>query len=241
MPKSAFFYCGLGINQYFFRGQKVSSTLLTPHSFNQYLSFTRLDKISVCLYSWHFLFFSLGSLLWVCSNCLMRNVIFKIQRCKESSQKFVIHFISKQWLFDPSLLWPYASQKLYLVWEISCLINNLICCEHLPFMIILVFTGLFLSVHFFIPRYLKVTKKKNNRQRVLLCFILETPNFDSLLSYFCRCPLSVMVKALDCRNVVSEFELQLRYYVYFRTNTLGKGVSPLIFPVMNWIASLLFF
>ena len=36
-----------------------------------------------------------------------------------------------------------------------------------------------------------------------------------------------MVKALDYGIVVSEFELQLRYYVHFRTNTLGKGMNPL--------------
>ena len=29
-------------------------------------------------------------------------------------------------------------------------------------------------------------------------------------------------------NVISEFEFQLRYYVYFRTNTLGQGMNPLI-------------
>ena len=42
------------------------------------------------------------------------------------------------------------------------------------------------------------------------------------------CPRGVMVKALDCGIVVSEFELQSRYYVHFRTNTLGKVMSPLI-------------
>ena len=39
---------------------------------------------------------------------------------------------------------------------------------------------------------------------------------------------SVMVKALDCEIVVREFELQSRYYSHFRTNTLGKGMNPLI-------------
>ena len=29
-----------------------------------------------------------------------------------------------------------------------------------------------------------------------------------------------MVKAMDCEIVVSDFELQLRYYVHFRANTL---------------------
>ena len=51
----------------------------------------------------------------------------------------------------------------------------------------------------------------------------------------------VMVKAMDCWIVVSEFELQPRYYVHFRTNTLGKGINPLILPVMGYIVQLLFF
>ena len=47
------------------------------------------------------------------------------------------------------------------------------------------------------------------------------------------CPRGVMVKAMDCGIVVSEFELQLRYYVHFRANTLGKGMNPLILPAMG--------
>ena len=37
----------------------------------------------------------------------------------------------------------------------------------------------------------------------------------------------VMVKAMVCEIVALEFELQSRYYVYFRTNPLGKGMNPL--------------
>ena len=40
------------------------------------------------------------------------------------------------------------------------------------------------------------------------------------------CPHDVMVKALDCRIVASEFVLQLRYYVHFRSNTFGKSMNP---------------
>ena len=46
-------------------------------------------------------------------------------------------------------------------------------------------------------------------------------------------PRGVMVKALDCRIVVSEFVLQSRYYIHFRANTLGKGMNPLILPAMG--------
>ena len=38
---------------------------------------------------------------------------------------------------------------------------------------------------------------------------------------------------IDCGIVVSEFVLQLRYYVHFRTNIPGKGMNPLILPAMG--------
>ena len=47
------------------------------------------------------------------------------------------------------------------------------------------------------------------------------------------CPRAVMVKAMDCGIVVSEFVLQLRYYVHFQANTLGKYMKPLILPAMG--------
>ena len=47
------------------------------------------------------------------------------------------------------------------------------------------------------------------------------------------CPRGIMVKATDCRIVVNEFELQSRYYVHFRANTLGKGMNPIINPAMD--------
>ena len=50
-----------------------------------------------------------------------------------------------------------------------------------------------------------------------------------------------MVKAMDCGLVVRELVLQSRYYVHFRTNTLGKGMNPVILPAMGYIVPLLFF
>ena len=38
---------------------------------------------------------------------------------------------------------------------------------------------------------------------------------------------------MDCGIVVSEFVLQSRYYVHFRTNTLGKGMNTLTLPAMG--------
>ena len=40
-------------------------------------------------------------------------------------------------------------------------------------------------------------------------------------------------KAIDCRIVVSEFELQSRCYVHFRANTLRKGMNLLILLAMG--------
>ena len=42
-----------------------------------------------------------------------------------------------------------------------------------------------------------------------------------------------MVKAMDCGITVSEFILQSCYYLHFRTNTLVKGMKPLILPAMG--------
>ena len=55
------------------------------------------------------------------------------------------------------------------------------------------------------------------------------------------CPRGVMVKAMDCGIVVSEFVLQSRYYVHFQTNTVENGMNPLILPAMGEIVPLLFF
>ena len=47
------------------------------------------------------------------------------------------------------------------------------------------------------------------------------------------CPRGIMIKVLDWGIVVSEFELKSRYYVHFWTNTLRKGINPLILPAMG--------
>ena len=50
----------------------------------------------------------------------------------------------------------------------------------------------------------------------------------------------VVVNVLGWGIVVSEFELQSCYYVHFRTNTLGKGMNPLVLLAMGQIVALLF-
>ena len=62
------------------------------------------------------------------------------------------------------------------------------------------------------------------------------PLFISIYFYLTQiwgCPRGVMVKVMDCGIVISEFELQSHYVVHFRTNTLGKGMNPLILPAMG--------
>ena len=40
---------------------------------------------------------------------------------------------------------------------------------------------------------------------------------------------SVVANVMDCDIIVSEFEIQSRYYVQFRTNSLKKGMD---FPII---------
>ena len=51
----------------------------------------------------------------------------------------------------------------------------------------------------------------------------------------------VVANVLDCDIILSEFEHQSHNYVHFRTNTLGKGINPLIPPAIGWRVQLLFY
>ena len=72
-------------------------------------------------------------------------------------------------------------------------------------------------------------------------YIVKPISLKVILKLIRGCPRGVMVKAMDCRIVVSEFVLQSCYYDHFRANTLGKGVNPLILQAMGEIVPLLFF
>ena len=50
---------------------------------------------------------------------------------------------------------------------------------------------------------------------------------------FTMSPSSEVVNVLNCKIVVSEFELKSRYYIHFRANTLGKDMNLLIPPAMG--------
>ena len=93
----------------------------------------------------------------------------------------------------------------------------------------------------------KKKKKKKKRNHFLkkihkisfIDFFNYRIKWQKLISLFIRhlckrgCPRGVMVKAMDCGIVISEFVFQSRYYVHFRANTLGKGMNPLILPGMG--------
>ena len=50
-----------------------------------------------------------------------------------------------------------------------------------------------------------------------------------------------MTKTLNCDNIVSEFEPQSRYYVYFQTQTRGKCMKLFIRAAMSCTVPLLLF
>ena len=64
-------------------------------------------------------------------------------------------------------------------------------------------------------------KEKTNK-RHKLCF--KVHNSFNLI------PCGAEANVLNCNMVVSVFETQLCYYIYFRTDTLGKGMNTFISP-----------
>ena len=55
------------------------------------------------------------------------------------------------------------------------------------------------------------------------------------------CSCGVRVKSLDCRIVVTEFEIHSPCYVHFRTNALRKGMNLHFLPAIGKIVPILFF
>ena len=60
--------------------------------------------------------------------------------------------------------------------------------------------------------------KQKNPLRLSYCFPVKIK----------RSPHGVIANVLDCDIIGSEFKHHSRYYVHFRTNTLGRGRKPLI-------------
>ena len=50
-----------------------------------------------------------------------------------------------------------------------------------------------------------------------------------------------MIKAVDCRIIVNEFEPDTRYYDHFWTNTHWKEMNAFIIQAMCWIVPLMLF
>ena len=86
--------------------------------------------------------------------------------------------------------------------------------------------------------YMKYRRMKNQKMIINIVTHINFPHFlhvylfdiDRYKLPFNGCPRGVMVKAMNCGIVVSEFVFQSRYYVHFRANTLGKGMNPLTLP-----------
>ena len=92
------------------------------------------------------------------------------------------------------------------------------------------------------PLYLSLSHNTNaltpRKNKDVYIFIMKCYGYSTSVyipSLLCRrgCPRGVIVKAMDCEIVVSEFELQSCYYVHFRTVILRKGMNPLILPAMG--------
>ena len=68
---------------------------------------------------------------------------------------------------------------------------------------------------------------------MMMMMMIKSKKKCNVINYRGGCPPGVMVKAMDCEIVISEFELQLCFYVHFRANTLGKGMNPFFLPAMG--------
>ena len=64
-------------------------------------------------------------------------------------------------------------------------------------------------------------EREKERERNIFFYLFIKFNVQTLA----RFPRDVMVKAMDCGIVVSEYGLPLRYYVRFRTNALENGME----------------
>ena len=85
----------------------------------------------------------------------------------------------------------------------------------------------------FLYSYLIIRKNDPQRVKSSVNVLLVPSKVRSPISNLGGCPSGVMVNAMDCGIVVSEFLLQSRYYVNIRAYTPGKGVNLFILPAMG--------
>ena len=106
-----------------------------------------------------------------------------------------------------------------------------ICCLSITLRFIICFTGIFFlfseraALHFYRMCSL-LTKAHDTFEVDSIQHILPLCNHKALMTEL-GCPRGVMVKAMACGIVLSEFVFQSRYYVHFRANTLGESYEPL--------------
>ena len=78
----------------------------------------------------------------------------------------------------------------------------------------------------------------HTRAHVCVCVVGFTALIFLCLSQFNNyregSPLGIVANVLDCDIVVSEFEIQLRDYFYFRTNTLRKCINSFSLPTPSY-------
>ena len=68
----------------------------------------------------------------------------------------------------------------------------------------------------------------NNKCILSVYYSLSLSLYIYIYIYIQGGPWGIMANVMDCGLKISEFELQLCYYIHFQSNTLGKGMNPLI-------------
>ena len=126
--------------------------------------------------------------------------------------------------------------KLIVCWELYFLKIELIClhaikycyCLHTvkQFQVLQPNTNSSININYLFVKCLQELLFKPNDSIQHYSFIYIQSNVSG------RCSHGVIVKAMDCGIVVSEFVLQSCYYVHFQANTLRKGMNPLIHPAL---------
>ena len=87
------------------------------------------------------------------------------------------------------------------------------------------FLSFFLSffLHF---QHLEMSTTTKMNFQTLMSSLISSEKLRLNLIPLTRSPCGAVANVLHCDIAISEFEFQSRYYVHFRTNTLGEGINP---------------
>ena len=88
------------------------------------------------------------------------------------------------------------------------------------------FSGLSFTGIKFVPSFYQIIQQKLPTHK----FIINDTNFNTLLWVGF---VALRLLFLDCDILVSEVELQSRYYIHFQANTFGEGMKSLILRAVN--------